>query len=104
VSIPLNDPVCSNCGSDRLGAIQRGIDNWPVAQCFNCGPTTAFIPEDDGTWKGRRKRENAIRSASRKPIGSKKAIHTVLRPLVERSEYRPKVKPVEAPMLGMFET
>jgi len=90
------DPVCSNCGSDRLGVIQRGIDNWPVAQCFGCGPRTTLIPEDDGTEKMRLKRKKAIRSAGRKPIGSKKAIHTVLRPLVERSQYQPKAPPVDA--------
>lgn len=95
--------VCSRCGSDRIGAIQKGIDNWPVARCFNCGPSTSAIPDDDGTWKGRRKRENAIRQAARAPIGSKKAIHTVLRPVVERSQYRPKPKLEDAPTMGMFD-
>lgn len=104
MSLPqISDPVCSNCGSDRLGATQRGIDNWPVARCFECGPKISSIPEDDGTEKTRRKRENSIAIANKKAIGSKKAIHTVLRPLVERSQYRPRVKPEEAPMLGMFD-
>jgi hypothetical protein len=97
------DPVCSNCGSDRLGAVQRGIDNWPVAQCYNCGPKAAVIPEEDGTEKTNHKRTKAIASAAKKPIGSKKAIHTVLRPLVERTDYRPKVKSTEAKPLAMWE-
>ena len=81
---PMIDAVCSNCGSDRLGAIQRGIDNWPVAQCFDCGPRASVIPEEEGP-----KRTKAIQAAAKRPIGSKKAIHTVLRPVVERSAYRP---------------
>lgn len=92
------DPCCSNCGSGRIGAIQRGIDNWPVAQCFDCGPRTGVIPDEEGP-----KREKAIKSAATRSTGSKKAIHTVLRPVVERSAYRPKAKPTEAPMLGMFD-
>lgn len=91
--------VCSNCGSDRIGAIQRGIDNWPVAQCHNCGPSTTLIPEAPG-----QKRTKALNAAARKPVGSKKAIHTVLRPLVERSQYRPRAKVEDAPSLGMFDT
>lgn len=97
------DYVCSNCGSERIGQVQRGIDNWPMARCFDCGPKTSAIPEDDGTEKTNHKRAKAIASANKRAIGSKKAIHTVLRPLVERAAYRPKQKPVEAPMLGMFD-
>lgn len=94
---------CSNCGSDRLGAIQRGIDNWLVAQCFNCGPTVSGIPDEDGTEKTHRKREKAIQAAQRKPIGSKKAIHSPLRPVVERSQYRPRVKPVAADPMSLWD-
>ena len=33
----MNEPmVCSICGSARLGTIQRGIDNLPVALCYDC--------------------------------------------------------------------
>lgn len=90
--------VCSNCGSDRIGAIQRGIDNWLVAQCFNCGPSTSVIPETEGP-----KRTKAIETAAKRSIGSKKAIHTVLRPVIERSAYRPKVRPIEAESVSMFD-
>lgn len=90
--------VCSNCGSDRLGVIQRGIDNWLVAQCYECGPKTSVIPEEAGA-----KRDKAIASAARKRLGSKKAIHTVLRPVVPRDQYRPREKPVEAPTMGLFD-
>jgi hypothetical protein len=90
--------VCAGCGSTRIGAIQRGIDNWPVAQCYNCGPsTTSGIPEEPGE-----KRDKALNRAATKPIGSKKAIHAVLRPVVEASQYKPRVKPVEAKPMGMF--
>lgn len=92
------DYVCSNCGSDRIGQVQRGIDNLPIAQCHDCGPKTTLIPEDEGP-----KRDKAINAAAKKPIGSKKAIHAILRPLVERSKYKPKVKPTAAPTLGMFD-
>ncbi len=78
--------------------IQRGIDNWLVAQCFNCGPKASLIPEEEGP-----KRDRAIAAANRKAIGSKKAIHTVLRPVVLRVKYKPRVKPDEAPTVGMFD-
>ena len=98
MSLPqIQDPVCSNCGSDRLGAIQRGIDNWPVAQCFDCGPKATLIPENEGP-----KRQRAINTAAKKK-SSRKAIHTVLRPLVERSEYHPRVDPEVAQTVGMFD-
>lgn len=93
----MSEYVCSNCGSDRIGPVQRGIDNWPVAQCHECGPKTTLIPEAEGA-----KRDKALRSAAVKPIGSKKAIHAVLRPVVLRTEYRPKTKVEEAPTMGMF--
>ncbi len=93
-----SDLVCANCGSDRLGAIQRGIDNRLVAQCHDCGPKTSAIPDDDGTDK----REKAINRAAR-DRKSQKAIHSALRPVVPRAEYRPKAKPQDAPSIGMFD-
>ncbi len=90
--------VCGSCGSDRIGAVQRGIDNWPVAQRYDCGPKSGGIPEEPGE-----KRDKAIKAAQLKAgFGSRKAIHTVLRPVVEASQYRPKAKPVEAKPIGMF--
>lgn len=94
--------VCAYCGSTRIGVIQMGIDNWPVAQCFECGPKVAIVPESDGTEKNALKRAKAInRHASRRT--SKKAIHTVLRPVVPADEYRPRAKPEAAPAIGMFD-
>lgn len=89
--------VCSNCGSDRIGTVQHGIDNWPVAQCFDCGPKVGVIPDEPG-----QKRDKAINRAMNERH-SKKAIHTVLRPLVERAQYRPKAKPEVAVSVGMFD-
>lgn len=93
-----HDYVCSNCGSDRIGAIQKGVDNWPVAQCHNCGPKNSLIPQEEGP-----KRDKALHALAVRPIGSKKAIHAVLRPLVERSQYRPRVRREAAPTVGMFD-
>ena len=90
--------VCSNCGSDRLGAIQHGIGGLPIAFCHDCSPKATLIPDEPG-----RKRDKALHAAATKPIGSKRAIHSVLRPVVERSQYRPKAKPVEAPTMGLFD-
>jgi hypothetical protein len=70
-----------------------------VAQCYECGPKPGGIPDEPGT-----KRDKAIRQAQLKAgIGSRKAIHTVLRPVVEASKYRPPTKPEAAPTLGMFD-
>ena len=89
--------VCSNCGSDRIGSVQRGIGGLPIGFCHDCSPKASVIPSERGE-----KRDRAIETANKRAIGSKKAIHTVLRPLVERSQYRPRVKPVEARPIGMF--
>lgn len=93
-----NPLVCSNCGSDRIGSVQKGIGGLPIGFCHDCSPKATLIPEEPGA-----KRDKAIETANKRAIGSKKAIHSVLRPLVERSQYRPKAKAVEAPMLGMFD-
>lgn len=98
MSVPSEaDYVCALCGSGRLGVLQRGIDNWFVAQCYACGPKTPIIPEGGGE-----KRQQAINTAARKRV-SRRAIHSILRPVVLRSEYRPPATRKTAPTVGMFD-
>lgn len=85
------DLVCSACGSDHVGSVQRGIDNFWLGLCYECAPPIPKQPdEDDRSAKAEKTRRSIV---AKTQVGR---YRTKLTPLVLRSEYRPRVKPKPA--------
>ena len=92
--------VCSNCGSPRISptSIQRGIGGGLIGLCHDCSPKKTIMPsETDASPKAVAKRSRILHEQATQKY------RTVLTPLVERSQYRPRVKPVPADPMSLWD-